>query len=181
MKISTATPSAPSFALISENSIDPMSSEKTAEDLTPERCATQLMETVPLVMRFIRAEMRSQSASLLSIPQFRTLGFLDRNPGSSLSDLAEHLGVTRATASAMVERLVQRGFVDRTADPKQRRQIVLKLTDDGSTYLNQMRGNTRAKVADMLTTLSEAQLSEIVEGLAVLNQVFGKEKSENLV
>jgi DNA-binding MarR family transcriptional regulator len=131
------------------------------------------METIPLVMRFIRSEMRSQSASLLSVPQFRALAFLDRHPGSSLSDLAEHLGVTRATASAMTERLVQRGFVDRTGHPKERRQVVLKLTIDGSTYLSQMRGVTRAKIAELLTTLSDVQLSQVEAGLTALVQVFG--------
>jgi DNA-binding MarR family transcriptional regulator len=176
MNLSTTAQGVPSFALISESSNDPMSSEKPAKDLTPERCAAQLMETVPLVMRFIRSEMRSQSSSLLSVPQFRALGFLDRNPGSSLSDLADHLGVTRPTASAMTERLVQRGFVDRADHPQQRRQIVLKLTHDGTTYLNQMRQNTRTKIADLLTALSDEQLSEIAEGLSIIGQVFGAEQ-----
>ncbi len=42
------------------------------------------MEAVPLVMRFIRADMRAINATDMSVPQFRTLAFLDRNPGASL-------------------------------------------------------------------------------------------------
>jgi hypothetical protein len=34
------------------------------------------METVPLVMRFIRTEMRSRRAPLLAVPQFRVLTLL---------------------------------------------------------------------------------------------------------
>ena len=68
-----------------------------------QQCAARVMEAVPLVMRFIRADMRAINATDMSVPQFRTLAFLDRNPGASLSELAEHLGVTRATASANTE------------------------------------------------------------------------------
>jgi DNA-binding MarR family transcriptional regulator len=136
------------------------------------------METIPLVMRFIRAEMRTQGLPSLSVPQFRTLMFLYRHPGSSLSSLAEHLGVTRPTASALTERLVQRGFVDRTEHPKERRQVALNLTDTGSAHLQQIRQRTRTKISQMFVSLSEAQQLQIVEGLAVLNDVFEETASE---
>jgi hypothetical protein len=49
---------------------------QTAPTLTPELCAQEVMETVPLVMRFIRKEMRSRRAPSLSVPQLRVLTFL---------------------------------------------------------------------------------------------------------
>ena len=61
--------------------------------ITPELCAREVMETVPLVMRFIRMEMRSRRAPSLSVPQFRVLTFLSHKPGAPLSSVAEHLGV----------------------------------------------------------------------------------------
>jgi DNA-binding MarR family transcriptional regulator len=146
--------------------------EKPSQDRTPELCAALLMESVPLVMRFVRAEMRSQSASVLSVPQFRALNFLDRYPGSSLSELADHLGVTRATASALIERLVQREFISRKEQPKERRQIMLKLTQAGIEHLQQSRAKTRTEIANRLANLSEAQLSDLTEGLLVLGKVF---------
>lgn len=155
-----------------------MSSEQLSKGVTPELCAAEIMETIPLVMRFIRAEMRSQGAPSLSVPQFRTLMFLYRYPGSSLSSVAEHLGVTRPTASALTERLVQRGFVDRTEHPKERRQVVLKLTEVGFEHLQPIRERTRAKIAKMLVSLSEAQQLRIVEGLTVLSEVFEETVSE---
>ena len=53
------------------------------------------METVPRIMRAIRAEMRRQGAPLLSVPQVRSLAFLHRSPGACLSHLAGFLGVSR--------------------------------------------------------------------------------------
>ena len=145
-------------------------------DKPTQECANRVMDTIPLVMRFIRADMRSNSATSLSIPQLRSLAFLKRNPGASLSELAEHLGVTCATASTTTERLVQRDFVLRSDHPQERRKIVLYLTPEGRQHLEQTQAQTRAHIADLLDGLSAKEITQIEEGLTLLKNVF--EKSE---
>ncbi|MBD2198986.1 MULTISPECIES: MarR family winged helix-turn-helix transcriptional regulator [Calothrix] len=137
-----------------------------------EECAARVMETVPLLMRFIRADMRSHNAESLSIPQLRSLAFLNRNPGASLSEVAEHLGVTCATASTTIERLVQRNLVERNDHPQERRRIVLNLTEAGTMLLKQSQATTRAHIADILESLTPEQVSNLEEGLTLLKNVF---------
>ncbi|MBW4580322.1 MAG: MarR family transcriptional regulator [Tildeniella nuda ZEHNDER 1965/U140] len=150
-----------------------MGSRKTTRKKVSENCAARVMETVPMVMRFIRADMRIRGTyEELTVPQFRTLAFLDRNPGASLSELAEHLGVTRATASANTERLVQRQFVDRCDHPEERRRVVLKLTDAGLEHLQSNRAQTRKYITDLLGSLTDEQIVQIDESLTLLKQVF---------
>jgi DNA-binding MarR family transcriptional regulator len=149
-----------------------MGSRKSARKKISEQCASNLMEIVPFTMRFIRADMRTRKSTELSVPQFRTLAFLDRNPGASLSELAEHLGVTCATASANTERLVQRNFVHRCDHPNERRRVSLKLTEDGKEHLQQTRAKTRAYIADLLASLTDEQITQIDDSLTLLKQVF---------
>jgi DNA-binding MarR family transcriptional regulator len=137
---------------------------------TPELCAREVMETVPLVMRFIRTEMRSRRAPLLSVPQFRVLTFLSHEPGAPLSSVAEHLGVTRSTASAIVDRLVRRQLVSRTVHPQERRCVVLTLTTAGAQHLQQARAAACAHIAQVLAGLSAADLLQVTEGLALLGK-----------
>jgi DNA-binding MarR family transcriptional regulator len=137
-----------------------------------EECAARVMETIPLVMRFIRADMRSHSADALSIPQLRSLAYINRNPGASLSEVAEHLGVTCATASTTIERLVQRNLVQRTDHPQERRRVVLNLTEEGKLLLTQSQEKTRAHIADIIEGLTPEQLLHIQEGLTLLKNVF---------
>lgn len=137
-----------------------------------EKCAARVMETVPLLMRFIRAEMRTHSADSLSIPQLRSLAFLNRHPGASLSELADHLGVTCATASTTVERLVQRNLVERNDHPQERRRVVLSLTTEGKSLLEQSQEKTRAHIAEIIKELTPEQISQIEEGLTLLKNVF---------
>jgi DNA-binding MarR family transcriptional regulator len=137
-----------------------------------QECAHAVMQTVPVVMRAIRTEMRRNGAPLLSIPQVRTLAYLHRSPGSCLFPLAEHLGVTRPTASTIVERLVRRGMVSRAEDPRERRRVVLRLTPLGLQHFRRTRRATQEWMATVLSRLSEADLRRITKGITALRVSF---------
>ncbi len=114
----------------------------------PEACARQVLDAIPMVMRVIRREMRGAAQEALTVPQFRVLAFLGRCRGASLSALAEHLGVTSASTSTLVERLVKRGLVGRGNDPLERRRVRLELTGPGAELLEQSRLRARSFIAD---------------------------------
>jgi DNA-binding MarR family transcriptional regulator len=140
--------------------------------MTPDLCAWEVMETVPLVMRFIRAEMRQQGKPVLSVSQFRALVFLNLSPGAPLCEVADYVGVTRPTASALVDRLVRYGLVDRIHHPRQRRHIMLTLTSNGSQLLQQTREAARSRLASLLADLSPEQVRKIGEGVVLLGSLF---------
>jgi DNA-binding MarR family transcriptional regulator len=137
------------------------------------------METIPLLMRFIRSDMRNHSADSLTIPQLRSLAFLKRNPGTSLSAVAEHLGVTCATASTTIERLVQRHLVQRTDHPQERRKIVLNLTTQGKSLLEESQEKTRLHIAEIIESLTSEELLQIETSLTLLKNVFEKTESNH--
>ncbi len=143
----------------------------TAE-ITSELCADKVLEVVPLVMRCLRAEIRRQGQPLLSVPQLRTMIFLKNFPGSSLSGVAEHLGVTKATASTLVEKLVKRGLINRVEHPQERRRHVLTLTAVGVDIFEEVRLATRSRIAILLGNLSENELIEIYGGISLLGDIF---------
>ncbi|HET6464209.1 MAG TPA: MarR family winged helix-turn-helix transcriptional regulator [Nitrospiria bacterium] len=130
------------------------------------------METVPMVMRFIRREMRGHGAPFLSVAQLRTLVYVDRCPGTDLSGVADHLGVTPATASSVVNRLVRQGLVNRAAHPQKRRHVVLTLTRNGSQRLRHVRETVCSLVRKMLADRSASELQKILDGIALLGMVF---------
>ena len=97
-------------------------------------CAHQLMDTAPQIMQAIRVEMRRGRGSDISIPQFRTLAFIQRNPDSSLSNLAEHLGLTLPSVSKLVDGLVKQELVIRQESTEDRRRLTLELTTSWSIH-----------------------------------------------
>ena len=142
------------------------------QTLTPAQSAASLMTVIPAVTRFLRAELRQHGQPNFSLSQLRVLYFLNRKPQSSLSEVADYLDVTRPTMSAMIERLVQRGFVQRVDDPQERRRVILTLTHNGTAELEKVYGATLASVAGHLEGLSEEQLHQLMAGLSVLERLF---------
>src|SRR5512139_1559729 len=139
---------------------------------SPEACAQEILEVVPTVMRAIRAEMRRHRTADLSVPQFRTLAFIDRKADASLSDVAEHIGLTLPSMSKIVDGLVNRKFVTRQTHPTDRRRMTLTLTTRGQTALQASRAATRACLAEELAALSDRQRDTVVQAMEILRPVF---------
>ncbi len=137
-----------------------------------EDSAALLMEVVPMAMRFIRSEMRSRRMKGLSIPQFRTLVFLYRHEGASLSEAANHVGLTLSSASKTIDALVRRKLVVRGVSSSDRRYVCLKLSKLGSATLSRARTGTEASLAKRLESLSPSEREMIVASMRALRPVF---------
>jgi long-chain acyl-CoA synthetase len=70
----------------------------------------------------------------LSLAQYRILGLLGEGSSAS-SSLADHLTVSPPSITAVVDGLVARGLVARSADTDDRRRIHLELTEAGRRLL----------------------------------------------
>jgi DNA-binding MarR family transcriptional regulator len=135
-------------------------------------CTRQVLETVPLVMRTVRAEMRRHRAADLSVPQFRTLAFLDRQAGASLAQVAEHIGLTPPSMSSLIEGLVERKLVLRNTHATDRRRVTLMLTARGRSALEAAHGATQAALAEKLAALSAQDRIVVVQAMQALRPLF---------
>ncbi len=140
---------------------------------SPADCAGQILETVPLVMLAIRTEMRSQRGSDLSVPQFRILVYLHRHEGASLSDIAEHMGLTLPSMSKMIDGLVARQLVTRQMDPEDRRRVTLTPTALGRTTMQSAYKATESRLAARLEALPVPARRTVLEAMQVLTSIFG--------
>jgi len=135
-------------------------------------CAHELMDTAPRIMQTIRVEMRRGRGSDISIPQFRTLAFIQRNPDSSLSSLAEHLGLTLPSVSKLVDGLVKQKLILRQESKTDRRRLTLELTSTGLSIVKTARANAQANLAKKLASLSSTELDTIYQAMQSLRPIF---------
>jgi len=138
----------------------------------PPECAGQILETVPLVMLAIRTEMRSHRGSDLSVPQFRVLVYLNRYKGASLSDIAEHMGLTLPSMSKMIDGLVARRLVTRRMAPGDRRRVTLAPTALGKTAMQSAYKATESRLAERLAALPESERRIIFRAMQILESIF---------
>jgi DNA-binding MarR family transcriptional regulator len=135
-------------------------------------CAREVLETVPLVMRTVRAEMRRHRTADLSVPQFRTLNFLNRQAGASLSQVAEHIGLTLPSVSLLVDGLVERKLILRDTSAADRRRVTLTLTTRGQSVLDAAHGATQAALAQKLAALSVKDQVIVAQAMQALRPLF---------
>jgi len=135
-------------------------------------CARELMDTAPQIVQAIRVEMRRGHGADISIPQFRTLRFIQRNPDSSLSTLADHLGLMLPSVSKLVDGLVKDELVLRRESTADRRRLTLLLTQTGELIVNAARANAQASLAGSLAHLCDEELMVIHRAMELLNPIF---------
>ena len=139
---------------------------------SPDDCAREVLDVVPLVMRTVRAEMRRHRTPGLSVPHFRVLAFLNHNAGASLSEVAEYIGLTLPSMSTLINGLVARALVTRQTTRTDRRRITLALTTRGAGVLEAARQDTQARLAEILAALSATERTSVVQAMQALRPVF---------
>jgi DNA-binding MarR family transcriptional regulator len=140
----------------------------------------QIMDVVPLVMRTIRAKLRERRAADISVPQFRTMTYINRNEGASLSDLSAHIGLTLPSMSKLIDGLVSRKLISRTGDSQDRRRVCLALTPQGRDELNAAYGHTQKYIAEKMSLLADEDIKAISRAMQVLRELFTLEREEGL-
>jgi DNA-binding MarR family transcriptional regulator len=151
-------------------------SERAAADSaarSADRCARQLLNVAPRVVRAIRRLMRDHRLADLSVPQFRALALLSFTPQASLSILADHVGTSLPAASRMVDGLVSRKLVIRKICANDRRQVSLALTARGASALRVSRKATQKQLSKQLSPLSTPQRQTVMDAMLLLAGIYG--------
>jgi DNA-binding MarR family transcriptional regulator len=115
--------------------------------------------------RHVRDEKTGQ---VMSQNQASILDHLDDTEGTTLFDLARHMGVTASTMSLTVDRLERGGWVKRERSKQDARRVELRLTDDGVRIKKQRKVLEPALVDAMLARLEDGKRKKALRGLELL-------------
>ena len=103
-----------------------------------------------------------------SMSQISALFQIRRESGCGVTDLGDHLGITSAAASQMLERLVQQGLILRSEDPLDRRVKQLFLTEDGQKIVQESIHARQGWLDSLTGTLSSAEQEQVIAALKIL-------------
>ena len=116
--------------------------------------------------RSMRGHVRYMREKGLSRSMLGTLYFLNHRGNAGVSDLGEHLGVSNAAASQMVERLVEERLIERVEDPDDRRMKKITLTKQGFSVMEDSvyaRLDWIGKLTNDLSPEEKMQLSVAIQ------------------
>lgn len=110
----------------------------------------------------------------VTLPQFRMLVVLSSRGDTKLVALAELLGVAPSTAMRMVDRLIAAGLADRQTNPDNRRETLLRLTEEGRRTVGNVTARRRQEIASIVERLAPHQRTALIEALTDFNRAGGE-------
>lgn len=140
---------------------------------SPEDLAGLYFEVVPKAMREFRREMRAGRGPKLTVPQFRVLAQLSVEAANNRT-LAETQGLSLAAVSRMVDWLVRHHWVERVRDERDRRQVLVRLTENGSKRFDLFCSEAQNRLKLRMLTLKPSERRDLKKGLRVLSNVVEK-------
>ncbi|MGW4401864.1 MarR family winged helix-turn-helix transcriptional regulator [Amycolatopsis nivea] len=135
----------------------------------PDELAATLYGAVSLIARRLR---QSQVTAELSLPERSALSRLDRDGPATTAALARAEQITPQAMSSTISGLSVRGFVTRSADPADGRQMIVSLTPEGSEVLRARRdARMRQFAASLGSGFSPEELAVLKEAAPLLERL----------
>jgi DNA-binding MarR family transcriptional regulator len=110
----------------------------------------------------------------LTLTQYRVLVLLSYTGDRRTVDLANELGVNSSTATRMVDRLVRRRLVTRSARPDDRRANQVEITSAGRAIVGAVMEHRRAEVRKLLRKVPIEKRQALVDSLDALCAAAGE-------
>ncbi|MFN4032233.1 MAG: MarR family transcriptional regulator [Fimbriimonadales bacterium] len=102
----------------------------------------------------------------LTYSQMQALRYLHTHRRATVGDLAEGLNISYPSATNMVHRLEKKGLIRRVANPRDRRQVGLSLTDAGAQIIQRVDHERRQRFASVLAQMNQAERHAFINGLS---------------
>ncbi len=115
----------------------------------------------------------------LSLLQAYALTHLFFKGPLKMSDLCEHMQVSPAAASQLIDRLEKLEMVARISDPADRRVRKIVVLDKGKNFVQENFRFSQSWISEIPADITPAQFSQITEVLSMLLQSSSKKNPVN--
>jgi DNA-binding MarR family transcriptional regulator len=115
--------------------------------------------------------MRHWPGGRLSLVHLNVLFILETDGPLPMRGLAEAMDVSQASATGIVDRMEQRGLVERQRDEADRRIIRVAVTDEGHRLVEGMAAQRRDHLARMLDEMTDEELAAYLVGVRAMRRI----------
>jgi DNA-binding MarR family transcriptional regulator len=115
--------------------------------------------------------MRHWPGGRLSLVHLNVLFVMQAEGPMPMRALAESMDVSQASATGIVDRMEQRGLVERQRDGEDRRVVRVAITDEGRKLIAGMAQERREHLAQMLDQMTDEELDAFLVGAKAMRRV----------
>jgi DNA-binding MarR family transcriptional regulator len=91
-----------------------------------------------------------------------------------ITELAAEERVTQPAITLLVNRLQERGWVERIADPSDGRAVLVSLTPTGQAVFEQLRAEYRALMHEEMASLEDGEIETLAAAVEILDKVIAR-------
>ena len=137
---------------------------ETAKDQLTQR----LVDLVERISAQMRPESDEEWSDLeLTMPQFRAICLLGQGP-ERMGNIAGHLSTSMSSATSMIDRLVDKGLVERAPYASDRRVVTCQLTSRGREEIDRFLRINQLRLTRMARRLTTEELQTVVDAMEIL-------------
>ncbi|HLO12753.1 MAG TPA: MarR family transcriptional regulator [Pseudoneobacillus sp.] len=124
------------------------------------------------------ALVKDQIGSDLTNDQHFTLRYINQVGTCTSSELAEVFDVQKSAITAIIQRMWEKGLIERTRDEKDRRVVYLTLTAKGKELYLKAEERIHSLVESLITKFDQSEITQFIETFEKLNQLLIDYKQE---
>ncbi len=133
-----------------------------------DKLTQELVDLVDRLSSQMRPESDEEWTDLeLTMPQFRAICLLGQGP-ERMGNIAGHLSTSMSSATSMIDRLVDKGLVERAPDASDRRVVTCQLTDRGREEMDRFSRIHQLRLTRMAGRLTMEELQTVVDAMEIL-------------
>jgi DNA-binding MarR family transcriptional regulator len=140
-------------------------------DETTKAAVMSLAEELRISVARLSRRLRAQAGDDLSVTQFSALAVLERHGEMTPGELAGHERVRPPSMTRTVAALEAAHLVARRPHPTDRRQVVLAVTEAGSTLLSEHRRRKEAWLAQRVAELTDEERAVLERAVPLLERL----------
>lgn len=119
---------------------------------------------------FLAAKYQDRIDNQLTAKQVLLLELINSNVCST-KEIAQHLDISTSAVSQLLNKLEEKGYITRTVNPKNRREIILTLGEKGEAYFREQEAFSKEIDELVYGQLPEEDLQQLANILKKLNTI----------
>jgi len=137
-----------------------------------EKLSKVLLELWGSVAKIEEAALVRSNGRILSVNELHTLEAIGEDRRKTMTHVAAVLKVSVSTLTAAVNKLVDKGYINRFRIPADRRMVMIELTEKGALAVREHEAFRLSMINDALSQLSGDEAEKLINSLENINSII---------
>lgn len=137
--------------------------------------AGNILKTLPSFFKALIKDLDWSSCEV-TVQQFHLLHFVDVENGKSMSHYSEQMGIPKPNVTVIADKLSEEGLIERALDPKDRRVVILKISQEGKKCIERTARKMKNEIVSKLEKLDDSEVERLNEIFIEIKNMISKIK-----